>query len=106
MFNLTTEERKVILFVSAVALCGVGVSFALKSRVPAAQFLNLDKAVKLDLNQVSLGELMRVLPQGLAKKIVEYRAVSGPFRALEDLLEIKGIGKSRYEKIKESFFVG
>lgn len=35
-----------------------------------------------------------------AQKIIEHRKQNGPFLKLEDLMKIKTIGKSKYEKIK------
>jgi len=109
MLDLTREERKVVLFLLAVALSGAGIKFALKSRVPAAaEFLNVGNAfVKLDLNKAGLAEMLRAraLPSNLAKKVIDYRLEHGAFHALEDVKKIKGIGKYRYQKLEQYFFV-
>ena len=36
-----------------------------------------------------------------AQKIVDYREKNGAYKKVDDLLEIKGIGKKKLEKIKE-----
>lgn len=36
-----------------------------------------------------------------ALKIIEYREANGQFKLIEDILEIKGIGNSKFEKIKD-----
>ena len=58
---------------------------------------------KVDLNQASAKKLGKIKAIGkkLAEKIVAFRDVHGPFSKLEDLLEIKGLGKKKLEKIKE-----
>ncbi len=56
----------------------------------------------LDLNTATL-EQLEELPNvgpGVAAAIVEFRAKSGPFRRVEDLLAIRGITKQRLEKIR------
>ena len=35
-----------------------------------------------------------------AVKIVEYREKNGPFKKIEDLMKVKGIGKKIFEKNK------
>ncbi|MDP2906053.1 MAG: helix-hairpin-helix domain-containing protein, partial [Candidatus Omnitrophota bacterium] len=82
--------------------------FALKSRNPAAEFLSIDNAdIKLDLNSAGLAEILRTkaLPPKLAESVIAYRRDHGPFSALEEVKDVKGIGKFRYEKIKQFFFV-
>ena len=40
-----------------------------------------------------------------ARSIVEYRKVHGPFAKVEDLLQVKGIGKQTLEKIRGQILV-
>ena len=57
---------------------------------------------KVDLNRAPAAELTRV--KGIGEKtalaIVEYRAAHGPFKDLRDLLQIKGIGEKKLEKLE------
>ena len=108
MLDLTPEERKVMLFLLAVAVAGAGVKFALKSRNPASEFLKIDNAdIKLDLNSAGLAEILRTkaLPRKLAENVLVFRRDHGPFNSLKEVKGVKGIGKFRYEKMKEFFFV-
>lgn len=62
----------------------------------------------LDLNRATAEELTALKGIGpvLAGNIVEYRTRNGRFRAVEDLLQIKGIGEKKLEGFRESVIVG
>lgn len=36
----------------------------------------------------------------IAQRIVEFRKTVGPFKTVEDIMKVKGIGEKRFEKIK------
>jgi len=38
--------------------------------------------------------------EALAQRIVDYRTKNGPFRNIDELLKVPGIGTSVYDKIK------
>ena len=40
-----------------------------------------------------------------AQNIVEYRDANGPFAAIEDIKNVKGIGDKKFEKIKENIAI-
>ncbi len=69
-------------------------------RMAGARLLTLGLAV--DLNTASEEDL-EALPgigPALAGRIVAYRRAHGPFRRMEDLLQVSGIGPQNLEKIK------
>jgi competence protein ComEA len=58
---------------------------------------------KIDINRAELW-LLEALPgigAVLAQRIVDYRSEYGPFRTIEDLLKVSGIGAATFEKIKD-----
>jgi len=58
---------------------------------------------KIDLNQAETW-LLEALPgigEVRAQAIVDYRDENGPFKRIEDLLRVKGIGQGTFEKIKD-----
>ncbi|MEW6171184.1 MAG: helix-hairpin-helix domain-containing protein, partial [Candidatus Omnitrophota bacterium] len=94
MFNLTRQEKFVLIFVACIFFIGLGLNFALKH----APWLNnvyyhFQVIDKLDLNKANYEELVN-LPQigeTLAKNIIDYRTTYGFFKNLEELRQIKGI---------------
>jgi competence protein ComEA len=56
---------------------------------------------RLDLNAAAEADLVRLPGIGpvLAKRIVEYRQAHGPFKRLEELRQVKGIGVKTYAKL-------
>jgi len=68
----------------------------------------MSKPQKVDINRAD-GWLLQALPgigEGKAAQIVEYRSVHGPFRSLDDLLKIKGFGKSAVDGLRGYVSVG
>jgi competence protein ComEA len=58
----------------------------------------------LDLNAASAGELESLPGVGpvLAERIVVFRTERGPFLAVEDLLDVPGIGESKLSQMRDS----
>ena len=108
MLNFTPEEKKVILFLLAVAFCGIALNNLAKLNYRAKKlFCPEVRLAKIDLNKISLEELLktRCLPPKTSQRIIEYRLEHGDFTGLEGLKEVKGIGAKRYDKLKDLFFV-
>ena len=108
MFNLTPQERRVILFLTSVALLGLGINFALKVNSRITKLIQVGNHItKININKANLQDLLGTpgIPPKLAKNIVAYRNIKGAFRGIEELKEIKGIGDYRYEKLKDLFFI-
>jgi len=60
----------------------------------------------VNINTASIEELSTLpgIGQGTAEKIVKYRT-SHKFKSTADLMEVKGIGSKKYEKIKSKLSV-
>lgn len=58
---------------------------------------------RININTATVAELQRLpgIGPALAARIVAYREAWGPFRRIEDLLEVPGIGQRRFEQIKD-----
>lgn len=108
MFNLTEDERKIILFLLSVALVGIGINFFLKKHSPDKTFACFSQDIgKVNLNTADKDLLMSVpgIGQNLAQRIIDYRRENSGFSSPEELKNIKGITAYRYEKIKSSLCV-
>lgn len=57
---------------------------------------------RLDLNRASAAELQRLpgIGEVLAKRVVEARTSRGSFSTIEELLEVKGIGEKKLERLR------
>ncbi len=58
---------------------------------------------KIDINRAEpwLLEALPGIGEVLAQRIADYRGENGPFRRIEDLLQVSGIGSATLEKIKD-----
>ncbi|RQO49928.1 ComEA family DNA-binding protein [Pseudomonas sp. KBW05] len=69
-----------------------------------AQITKVEQSAKVNLNAADAETLRRDLfgiGAAKAKAIVAYRDSNGPFTAVDELLEVKGIGKALLEKNRE-----
>lgn len=59
---------------------------------------------RLHLNQATAAELQELPGVGpvLAERIVSFREAHGPFRTIEDLLDVPGIGEAKLAAFKEA----
>ena len=66
-----------------------------------------EKAARVNLNTAGVEELTTLpgIGPAYAKRIVDYREKNGPFKRVEDLLNVQGIGEKTLEKIREKVTV-
>lgn len=79
--------------IAVAALAGLAMSLSRRAVQPASQTSPADPA-RLNVNTASAAEL-EMLPgigPALAKRIVEDREAHGPFRSIDDLDRVPGIG--------------
>lgn len=62
----------------------------------------------IDLNSATMEELMALpgIGETYARRILDYREKNGPYRAVEELLNVDGIGESRLESIYDLVTIG
>jgi comEA protein len=121
MFSLTSYERKVLIFIGALILCGAALKFfnvgfiSQKTTVKTTpnettpkipnNISNpnvLTKQIIVNVNTASQQELEKIPGIGpeLARRLIAYRQTKGQFRDLEDLKDVKGIGEKKAQLIK------
>ncbi len=86
--------RKIALFLGALGL-GAALAAGAVERVD----INAANAAELASGMVGIG-------QTKAEAIVEYRQTNGPFRTVDDLALVKGIGPATIDKNRDRIGVG
>lgn len=78
-----------------------------KSEIVTETITRVTATFPLDINYASAEELMLLdgIGDTIAKNIIAYRNDHGFFRSSEELLNVKGIGKSKLEKIIDCIYV-
>ena len=114
MFNLTKQERIVLIFIAGTILLGTGIKFSLKKFAKLQPIYNLDielgskSDIKIDINSANIEDLIKISGIGpvLAERIVAYRNTKGSFKNIEDLEKVKGIGEKKLARIKNHIIIG
>src|SRR5512138_2676044 len=88
--------RALVVPVLGLSLSGLAAHPAVAEGGPTAS----QKLV--NINQATSSELMRLPRVGakLADRIVTHRKEHGPFRRIEDLMEVKGVGEKFFSALK------
>ena len=78
-------------------------SHADEAQAPAEQEDAPEKTGPIDLNTASLEELMTLprIGEKIAQRILDYRAQYGRFSAIEQLMDVEGIGEATFEGLKD-----
>ena len=92
---MTATKRMMVLFIALVMV----MMFGGPSWAGDAGKINLNKATAAELSQ------LKGIGMKYAERIVEYRDKNGPFKNVEDLLNVQGIGPKTLEKNKDLIIV-
>jgi comEA protein len=92
--SLKSDSSALLLAASAAIVLFLGSNTAIAQKTPPTQPINLNTATIAQL------ETLPGIGPNTAKSIVDFRNRSGPFQRVEDLLAIKGISKSKLEKLR------
>jgi competence protein ComEA len=99
VFFVIINPQQVSVFVLALVL-SVGLLFPMPWAEAAGG--------KIDINSASLEQLEAVKGVGhdIAQNILAYKKDHGVFKTLDDLGNVKGVGKVRLEALRDTFTVG
>lgn len=86
-----------------IAVCFMVLAFAL-TVIPA---YSVAQDNKININTADAKKLTKLEKIGpvLAKRIIKYREENGPFKKIEDIMKVKGIGKKTFKIIKNKITV-
>ena len=95
--------RKFQRFGALLALPALVGLFVLAAPLPALGAAGDEKAPRVNLNTATVEDLTSLpgIGPSYAKRIVDYREKNGPFKRVEDLLNVQGIGEKTLEKIRD-----
>ena len=62
---------------------------------------------KVNINKATIEELMQIKGIGkkYAERIIDFRKKNGPFKTIADIIKVKGIGPKKFELIKDMITV-
>jgi len=67
---------------------------------PESEKININTASATDLDK-----LPRIGPK-VAQRIIDYRKEHGPFKKIEEIMKVKGIGEKTFARLKDLITVG
>lgn len=96
--SLATLTRPVMLaamlLLATTLLTGGGAVQAAEAEpIPVVQTVNINKA-----DAVTLAAALNGVGQARAEEIIRYREAYGPFKSVDELVDVKGIGPATLEK--------
>jgi len=91
-----------------VLAIGMLMPLAATSVLAAAEKSVTTSAQTVDLNKAGIGELSTVpgIGQVMAQRIIDWREEHGPFKRVEDLMKVKGVGEKKLERLRPYIKVG
>lgn len=121
MFDLTRQEKIILLVLSGTFIAGSGlgayqraknqVQLAVRPDQLQAQREKWDAIIEeqryVNINSLKQEELSRLPGIGavLAERIIADHKTQGPFKSKEELMRVKGIGRKKFEQIKDSIIL-
>jgi len=65
--------------------------------------LYAQEAEKININEATAPQLQKLegIGKTIADRIVQYREEQGPFKTVEEITKVSGIGAKKYEAIKD-----
>lgn len=114
------KERKFLMILSiCVILCGLWYSnytkssivvfapdetvyyYNVKTQTEFLDQLNKDKIININTADIESLDSLKGIGVKTAENIIEYRTKNGPFKSIEEIMNVSGIGESKFNDIKD-----
>ena len=95
-------RRQSLLFVGAVLVFALAVLAFAPGTARGAAPQAAAPGEKVNINTAGVDELVALpgIGRAYAERIVEYRQKNGPFKKVEDLMNVSGVGEKSFLKMK------
>ena len=96
------SRSRAILGIALMVLLAMGTVVPLQAVSTAKAGTQASSDNPVDLNKANVESLATVPGIGkvTAERIVQWREANGPFRRVEDLMKVKGIGDKTFDKLR------
>ncbi|HJZ78094.1 MAG TPA: helix-hairpin-helix domain-containing protein [Vicinamibacterales bacterium] len=100
VFSIVAVASLLVVFASSSSLA--------QTRAPSGAAVKAAPGAVININTATVAELDTLPGIGArtAALIVEYRQKNGPFKKIEDLMNVRGIGEKNFLKLKPQLTVG
>jgi competence protein ComEA len=98
-YRLTALALSLLIATSPLAAQSPTTSRDARTTAPAAAMINLNTATAAEL------EMLPGIGPKVAARIVEYRQKKGPFKKIEELMNVQGIGEKSFLKLRAQLTV-
>ena len=101
--------RIVLSLVAATALvAATGATLAAQTKTPPPAAAKPASTTIVNINTASITEFATLPGVGakMAARIIEYRQKNGPFKKVEELMNVRGVGEKNFLKLKPQITVG
>jgi competence protein ComEA len=101
--------RIVLSLAAATALiAATGAALTAQTKTPPAAAAKPASTAVVNINTASATEIATLPGVGarMAARIIEYRQKNGPFKKVEELMNVRGIGEKNFLKLKPQLAVG
>jgi competence protein ComEA len=108
LYHSTSSSIRLNVFYQIGAVGSTNSSTAKVAAQPVATYSAVGASTqqaggKVNINTADQAQLDTLpgIGQAYAQRIIQYREINGPFKTIEDIKQVSGIGDKRFEQLKD-----